>query len=352
MFIRYSPVDELARGIVAQLPEPLFKSPSTTFVDPDMASASYLLAVKERLEFYEHNKYNIQDRLFGFCSSRIKQNNIKKRFGWAPIFIKERFLDYMKWFDTVIGNPPFSLAGNKKGKKGRAKNLYPDFYEKAISIAKNVAMIVPNTEKQLISFNSFIRENTNKIINIPDGTFPINISTWVLIKDNSETDVNHIDWVDLQKMPKQKVLWAKGKINVTTDHELLVDQTDGIYRIIHKINRTGLISSNTSRYIDHRKLFPQQGYAVIMPQQIQSTGWSATKILKCTGKEAATNGVNIAFVDSYEEATYLVEYMKTEKFVKQALRNCGGMNNMTLGAMQRIDMSDYMFESNAHHQLI
>jgi hypothetical protein len=249
----------------------------------------------------------------------------------------------MKKFDVVIGNPPFSLAGNKKGKKGRARNLYPDFYEKAVRIANTVAMIVPNTEKQHITFNTFIRKHTNDIIRIPDGTFPINISTWILIKNGSKNNVDHINWMDLQKLPKQKVRWGKGKINVTNDKNLLVNNSSGVYTVIHKINRSGMIVTKTSERVDQRKLFPHDGYAVIMPQQIQTTGWSATEIVKCTGKEAATNGVNIAFVDSYEEAEYLIGYMKNREFIDQALNNCGGMNNMTLGAMQRIDMKEYKF---------
>jgi hypothetical protein len=140
VFIRYSPVDELARKIVARLPGWLFDSSLTTFADPDMASASYLLAVKERLELHGHDKYNIQDRLFGFCTSRIKQNNIKKRFGWAPIFIEERFLDTMKQFDAVIGNPPYQNIHEAK-----RWPLWHMFVNKAHELSDVVAFVVPGS---------------------------------------------------------------------------------------------------------------------------------------------------------------------------------------------------------------
>jgi hypothetical protein len=245
-------------------------------------------------------------------------------------------------FDVVVGNPPFSLAGNKTGKKGRSRNLYPEFYQKSIEMAKFVAMIVPNTSRQNISFNQFIRKHTNKIVTISDSVFAVNISTWCLIKDGSSTNVNHIDWVDQQTFPTQKITWAKGKINVTTEKHLLVNKP-GKFIVYHKVNGKGLQETTTNENISELKLFPNKGYAVIMPQQIQKTGWTKTAIVKCNGNQAATNGVNIAFVATRKEAEYLVEYMKSPTFVSQALSNCGGMNNMTLTAMKKIDMSDYDF---------
>lgn len=258
------------------------------------------------------------------------------------ITIKEYFDLKNKKFDAIVGNPPYSLAGNKTGKKGRAKNLYPDFYKKAIELADQVSMIVPDTHRQHIPFNQFIRENTNKILPVDDSAFDVNIATWCLIKDNSDTNVDHIDWADLHEIPEQKVKWAKGKINVTTESDLLVNKP-GPYTVFHKINGTGLIQSTTDIEISELKLFPEDGYVVIMPQQIQNHGWTDTAIIKCNGKQAATNGVNLAFVSTLEEAEYLVEYMKQENFVKQALIHCGGMRNMTLGAMQRINMEDYAY---------
>lgn len=262
-------------------------------------------------------------------------------FGYKYKTLDEVINNDMK-FDVIVGNPPFSLAGGKSGKKGRAKNLYPEFYEKSVNMAKYVAMIVPDTHRQNISFNSFVRAHTNKIMPVKIGTFNVNISTWCLFKDGSETNLDHIDWADLQTIPEQKVVWAKGKINVTTEKHLLEDK-GGKFTVYHKINGKGLHKTTTSDNVSDKKLFPATGYAVIMPQQIQQSGWTKTAIVKCNGLQAATNGVNIAFVQTKKEAEYLVEYMKSRSFIDQALANCGGMNNMTLGAMQKINMTDYAF---------
>ena len=270
-------------------------------------------------------------------------NNINENVLNITYITKEEYFELSGIkFDVIVGNPPYSLAGNKTGKKGRAKNLYPDFYMKAVELADNVSMIVPDTHRQHITFNKFIRENTNKIIPVDESAFDVNISTWCLIKDNTGTNVDDIEWADLHEIPEQKVRWAKGKINVTTESNLLID-THGPYTVFHKINLKGLHQSKTDIEISKLKLFPVDGYAVIMPQQMQNHGWSNTAIIKCNGTQAATNGVNLAFVNTKEEAEYLVEYMKKENFIQQALTHCGGMRNMTLGALQKISMDDYAY---------
>jgi len=148
MFVRYNSVYQLASEMVSQMPNELFESSVTTFADPDMASGSYLLAIKNRLELFGHDKYNIESRLFGFCSSRIKQNNIKKKFGFTPIFIQENFLETHMKFDAVIGNPPYqdsNKSENVKGGGGKG-NLYPKFVEKTWEVLKPTGvctLIVP-----------------------------------------------------------------------------------------------------------------------------------------------------------------------------------------------------------------
>lgn len=340
-------IEELVESILDHLPNSLFESESTTFLDPAMGGGQFVHAIEKRLKDCGHSDENIKDRVFGYENNMLSVGYAVNRLGLVGTYDVVEYKDFLesdmhKKFDVVVGNPPYSLAGNKSGKKGRAQNLYPKFYEKAIEIADYVSMIVPNTSRQnYCSFNSFVREHTNKIILIDDGVFNVNISTWCLIKDRSETNVNDIDWADLHELPEQKVKWAKGKVNVTTESHLLED-IGGDYTVFHKVNASGLHQSSTQS-IPESKLFPSYGYVVIMPQQIQDYGWSNTAIVKCNGRQAATNGVNLAFVETIEEANYLVEYMKSTEFVEQALNFCGGMSNMTLGAMQRINMDDYAY---------
>lgn len=314
-----------------------------------MGGGQFVYAVENRLRRYGHNDENISRRVFGFESNLMRLNfavNRYKLVGNYNVVDTMSFLQTQEFgmkFNVILGNPPFSLAGNKTGKKGRAKNLYPDFYKKAVDLADHVCMIVPDTHRQNTKFNEFIRANTNKIMPISDDVFDVNINTWCLIKDGSDTNVDEIPWSDLHEMPEQKVVWAKGKVNVTNEKEVL-ENKPGPYTVYHKVNGSGLQQSTTDNIISDAKLFPNKGYAVIMPQQIQNHGWTRTEIVKCNGKQVATNGVNLAFVDTKKEAEYLVEYMKIDEFVNQALEHCGGMRNMTLGAMQKIDMISYDFK--------
>lgn len=312
----------------------------------------------KKVHFFANRHIELQTQTINKGDNTIILENVLSQDLWSFWFINNNIdesslnityitpEEYMNLkevkFDAVVGNPPYSLAGNKSGKKGRAKNLYPDFYKKAVELSDNVSMIVPDTHRQHISFNEFIRKNTNKIIPVDESAFDVNITTWCLIKDGSGTTVDDIEWADLHEIPEQKVKWAKGKINVTTESNLLED-TGSTYTVFHKINLKGLHQSKTDTGFSKLKLFPTDGYVVIMPQQMQNSGWSDTAIIKCDGTQAATNGVNLAFVTTKEEAEYLVDYMKKEDFIKQALTHCGGMRNMTLGAIQKINMDDYAY---------
>lgn len=338
-------IAQLINKILDQLPAEVWTSETTTFLDPAIGGGQFVREIERRLRAAGHSDKSISGRVYGCESSRLSVQYALNKYELVGTYSVGDFLegDFGSMnFDVVVSNPPFSLAGGKTGKKGRAKNLYPAFYEKAIQLGAFVAMIVPNTSRQNVSFNSFIREHTNKIMLIDDSVFNVNISTWCLFKDGSDSVINNVQWADLQEFPEQKVIWAKGKINVTTEKHLLQD-APGAFTVFHKVNAKGLHETTTNITIADAKLFPSSGYAVIMPQQIQKYGWTNIAIVECNGKQAATNGVNIAFVKTREEAEYLVEYMKSSKFISQALANCGGMNNMTLTAMKKIEMNDYEF---------
>lgn len=250
-------------------------------------------------------------------------------------------------FDAIIGNPPYSLAGNKTGKRGRAVTLYDKFYKKSVELSSIVYMIVPDTSRNTQSFNNFIQniDNCNKVIPIDDNVFDINQKVWCLVKDKNckspkAIKIEDVKWIP-NEFPKQRVQWSKGKLNVTGNRNLLKN-IEGEYTVYHKINGKGCIKYS-SEFIDPKKCFPSDGYAVIMPQQIQKNGWTRTDIIKCDGKQSAMNGVNLAFVKTKEEAEYLVKYMKSDKFINQALSYCGGQNNVKLGTLKLINMDDYEF---------
>ena len=244
-------------------------------------------------------------------------------------------------FDVVVGNPPFSKVSKATG-RGRGKDLYPIFFERAIDMAPVVAMIMPSTHDRVFAkHNALLRQVANKIIHIDPSTFSkIVRDVWYVIKDNSGSKPD-IEWL-FDDSDKNDIDFAKGKLNVTTDKHMLgrTKERKCDITIYHKITGSGLVTNYCKAIeVPQMKLFPSSGWAVLMPQQITKNGWPKVEIVKCVGNQAAMNGVNIAFFKTKKEAQSLVEYMSTDQFILSALRYVGGMGNMTKTAMNNIDMS-------------
>ena len=125
---------DLANEIVQQLPEELFKSSSTTFLDPAFAGGQFILAIAHRLHKYGHSIDNIKSRIFGYERSVVYKNyptNKKLDFisnlsiiPYNEFFSKTPNMN----FDVVVGNPPF---------KGNGKTpLYAKFHNKGMEVLK------------------------------------------------------------------------------------------------------------------------------------------------------------------------------------------------------------------------
>lgn len=152
MLFRMNQPLELVRKIVYTLPEELFISSTTTFLDPCMGKGDYLVMVAHRLREYGHSKKNILNRLYGIeCNELYVQNCLQKTpLDGAHIYIMT-YEEVLKWepemkFDCVISNPPFQRSVSENRKSNLGKSLWTDFLIFGIDITKDngyLAFITP-----------------------------------------------------------------------------------------------------------------------------------------------------------------------------------------------------------------
>ena len=137
-------VGVIAEEILDQIPETLFVSSTTTFLDPAMGGGQFLKAIISRLRKYGHSDENISARIFGYESDIISVKFAKKKCEHIGTFLEaNNFLeeDMSKKFDVIVGNPPYQNADS-------SLNLWPLFVEKSLCILMDggyLAYVTPTT---------------------------------------------------------------------------------------------------------------------------------------------------------------------------------------------------------------
>ena len=195
--------ENLIKEMLDKLPQEVFKSKITTFLDPCFGTGSFLKAIGLRLKKYGHSTENINSRLFGFEVDSRMFNETKCKFNGITIN-KQDFLntDINMKFDVIVGNPPFQAPGNFKG----STLLWPAFYEKADSILKEngyLYFLSPYTWASAINDDSknskvsLCNFSTSELLNFdltPNNYFNVGsstISTALFCKNKkASTDVN------------------------------------------------------------------------------------------------------------------------------------------------------------------
>jgi hypothetical protein len=138
----------LVDEILDQLPDHMFTSDSTTFLDPAFGGGQFLREVVTRLLSAGHSDDNIRSRIYGceITNFRVKYaTQLGKVI--SDNLIKADFLSHdwgtMK-FDVILGNPPYQdKSGNENS--SNSADLYARFVEQSIQLTKSyVAMVIPS----------------------------------------------------------------------------------------------------------------------------------------------------------------------------------------------------------------
>lgn len=130
-------IDELVTEMVGKLPESLFISDSTTFLDPSMAGGQFVQAIEFKLRNHGHSDANIKKRVFGVEKSLLRVNyavNSRKLVGSYTVDTKDIPDIFMNMkFDAIVGNPPYQKAVGER----KTEPLWHIFVENSIKSLKD-----------------------------------------------------------------------------------------------------------------------------------------------------------------------------------------------------------------------
>jgi hypothetical protein len=132
--------EELAQEMISNIPEYIFESSTTTFLDPACGRGTFLIQITKKLKGYGHSWENITSRIFGIDIdpfSGIKQ--AQYILGSKNIIVQD-FLEmslpsnWPKEFDVIVSNPPYG-GGSVGGRgAGSGKSIWQFFVTKSFTL--------------------------------------------------------------------------------------------------------------------------------------------------------------------------------------------------------------------------
>lgn len=139
-------IDPLVQEILDQLPESVWVSSTTKFLDPALGGGQFVLAIEQRLRARGHSDSNIRDRVFGFEESDLHLRYAVNKHKLVGRYAKMSYDDFLNLddsmkFDVVVGNPPYQRSDND----AKRWTLWEQFVKKSFELANTVAMITPQS---------------------------------------------------------------------------------------------------------------------------------------------------------------------------------------------------------------
>jgi len=175
-------IQPLVTEMLDQLPQQVWESSETTFLDPAMGGGQFLIEIQRRLQAAGHTDENIAARVYGCEKNKLCVNYAKnnKKLVSGNLYISN-FLDYdwgdMK-FDVIVGNPPYQSTESAQ------KKLWPLFIENSFKI------VAPNGYIAMVTPASWlVRPDGKSYDNLTKNIFAQNHLAWVLSDTKQYFDI-------------------------------------------------------------------------------------------------------------------------------------------------------------------
>ena len=130
--------------IYNKIPQEMFESEVTTFVDIQSAGLQFIIPLVEILRKKGHSDDNIRSRVYAYAENDLYLNYVMFKYKDLPVTYKLYNEKINMKFNVVLGNPPYQDGG----KDGGQNKIYNDFSKKALEIVKDdglVCFITPNS---------------------------------------------------------------------------------------------------------------------------------------------------------------------------------------------------------------
>lgn len=199
---------DIAFGLVNALPD-FKKKKNLRILEPSVGIGNFIpllakkYADKEKVIF---DLVDIDSNSLNLLSLLLKKLNLGSKFEFNIIHQDFLTATLPENYDLVIGNPPYgkvkasdkNLALYRKNATNKdTQNIFSFFIDKALTLSKTVALVVPksviNAPEFQITRQQLITANINRIIDYGEKAFKgVKIETIAFIADQTDKDNQHI----------------------------------------------------------------------------------------------------------------------------------------------------------------
>lgn len=134
--------------LLDHIPSHIWKSSTTTFIDPAAGGGQCLLEVINKLRAYGHSDENIKNRIFGVFHNKIARGNAEYIGVIGTLVIETSSCDILRInymnFNVSVGNPPYQDASNP-AKNNKLWNTIVSKTIRMISPGGYIAFVTPSS---------------------------------------------------------------------------------------------------------------------------------------------------------------------------------------------------------------
>jgi len=240
-------IDPLVSDILDQLPESVWTSKKTTFLDPALGGGQFVRAIERRLRAYGHKKLNIRKRVFGFEVSNLHIHFAVNKYNLLGQYALKTYDQFLKMdhdmkFDVIVGNPPYQ-DGTLDGGQNK---IYNQFSKKALELLSDdgvMAFVTPTSILKMSKRFSLVNMDGLKIVDFRANnyfTVGINICWW-MVDRNYSGDVTVYNNTGVTTQPNTNVIYDYSIVDkdFATLYEALKRATDTPSKRMFKQNNFG-----------------------------------------------------------------------------------------------------------------
>lgn len=161
-------IDLLVTEMLDQLPDSVWTSSTTTFLDPAMGGGQFVSEIERRLRNHGHSDINISSRVWGYEQNLFRCRYAVNKHNLVSTSVCKTLEDFLKLspdmqFDVVVGNPPFKRGNETGGKSSLWRRIVAQSWQ-YVKPGGIMSMITPQFPNSAADLGAIFTEHQTTVV--------------------------------------------------------------------------------------------------------------------------------------------------------------------------------------------